>query len=89
MKNTIHEQLRKTNSRIRTLRLKLSNSTSPVGDWKGIKQREYIDAGRPAPYTESEMQKYYDDRLAIRQEINTLEASLPELEKLAMEEGEV
>lgn len=63
-------------SQIGRLKRKLSSPESPVGDWKGIKQREYIDAGRPAPYSEAVMQKYYADRLAIRQQINTLEKSL-------------
>lgn len=63
-------------SQIGRLKRKLASSESPVGDWKGIKQREYIDAGRPAPYTEAVMQAYYAERLAIRQQINTLEKSL-------------
>lgn len=69
----------KIQSQIARLRRQLSSSSSPVGDWKGIKQREYIDAGRPAPYKEAEMQKYYAERLAIRQQINTLEKSLAAL----------
>lgn len=63
-------------SQISKLKRKLSSPESPVGDWKGIKQREYVDAGRPAPYKETDMQAYYAERLAIRQQINTLEKAL-------------
>lgn len=72
-------------SKIGRLKRQLSSSESPVGDWKGIKQREYIDAGRPAPYDETEMQEYYAKRLAIRQQINTLEKAF---EALPPEGGE-
>ena len=66
-------------SKISRLKRQLSSPNSPVGDWKGIKQREYIDAGRPAPYSEEQMQAYYAERLAIRQQINTLEKALAAL----------
>lgn len=72
-------------SKIGRLKRRLSSSNSPVGDWKGIKQEEYIKAGRPAPYTEVQMQEYYAKRLAIRQQINTLEKAL---EALPPEGGE-
>lgn len=75
----------KLQKQIARLKRQLSSSESPVGDWKGIKQREYIDAGRKAPYDETEMQSYYAERLAIRQQINTLERSL---EALPPEGGE-
>ncbi|MDE7330118.1 MAG: hypothetical protein K2N30_03340 [Clostridia bacterium] len=63
---------------IARLRRKLDSSLSPIGDWKGIKQREYIDAGRAAPYSAVEMQKYYNERFAVRQQINKLEKELEE-----------
>lgn len=66
-------------SKIGRLKRQLASPESPVGDWKGIKQREYIDAGRPAPYNETQMQAYYAERLAIRQQINTLEKELATL----------
>lgn len=76
------QQLQK---QIARLKRQLASPESPVGDWKGIKQREYVDAGRPAPYDEVTMQAYYAERLAIRQQINTLERSL---EALPPEGGE-
>ena len=76
MKKNKAQQIQK---QIAHLKRQLSSNESPVGDWKGIKQREYIDAGRPAPYDETEMQSYYAERLAIRQQINTLEKELAAL----------
>lgn len=75
MKNQLNKA-QQIQSQIGRLKRKLASPESPVGDWKGIKQREYIDAGRPAPYSETEMQAYYAERLSIRQQINTLEKAL-------------
>ena len=61
---------------IADLKQSLSSHQSPIGDWKGIKQDEYIKAGLPAPYTAAEMQEYYSKRLAVRNQINQLEAQL-------------
>lgn len=69
-----------TQKKIASLKRKLSSNLSPIGDWKGIKQREYIDAGRAAPYSAIEMQKYYDERFAVRQQINALEKELTDAE---------
>lgn len=61
------------------LKRQLASSESPIGDWKGIKQREYIDAGMPKPYTDEVMKTYYAQRFAVRKEINKLEAQLAAL----------
>lgn len=61
------------------LKRQLASSESPIGDWKGIKQREYIDAGMSKPYTDEVMKTYYAQRFAVRKEINELEAQLAAL----------
>lgn len=74
------EQRQKIERQIVRLKNKLSSTASPIGDWKGIKYREYIDAGYPAPYNDEEMRSYYAQRLAARQEINDLEKQLAALD---------
>ncbi len=61
---------------IADLKQSLSSHQSPIGDWKHIKQTEYVAMGQPAPYTAAEMQEYYSKRLAVRNQINQLEAQL-------------
>lgn len=61
---------------IANLKQSLSSHVSPIGDWKIIKQLEYTAAGLPAPYSEKEMQEYHEQRIAVREEINMLEAEL-------------
>lgn len=61
------------------LKRQLASSESPIGDWKGIKQREYVDAGMPKPYTDEVMKTYYAQRFAVRKKINELEAQLAAL----------
>lgn len=70
------DQRHETEREIARLKRKLSSSASPIGDWKGIKYREYIDAGLPAPYSEKEMKNYYAQRVAVRERINELQAQL-------------
>lgn len=64
---------------IADLKQSLSSHQSPIGDWKGIKQREYVDAGMPKPYTDEVMKTYYAQRFAVRKKINELEAQLAAL----------
>ncbi len=78
MKKEINERQNLENQ-IGRLKRQLSSSESPIGDWKGIKQREYVDAGRPAPYSAEVMKEYYDKRFAVRAQINNLEAQLAAL----------
>lgn len=54
-------------------RWQLSDSSSPIGDWKIAKCYEYALMGLPAPYDITELNA---KRQAIRDEINTLEAEL-------------
>jgi hypothetical protein len=70
-----HDNVGETSNfqKIADLKQALSSPVSPYGDWKGIKQREYKEAGYAAPYTDAEMQEYYEKRLAIRKQINELE----------------
>lgn len=63
---------------IADLKQSLSSHQSPIGDWKGIKQEEYIKAGLTAPYTSAQMQEYYQKRIAARNQINQLEKQLEE-----------
>lgn len=49
---------------------------SPIGDWKHVKYSEYQARGLDAPYTEEEMEEYYEARQAARDEINALQAEL-------------
>lgn len=65
--------------KIAKLKRQLSSSESPIGDWKGIKQREYADAGKPKPYTDEVMKIYYEKRFAVRAQINELQKELEEL----------
>ena len=78
MKKEINER-QNIEKQIGRLQRQLSSSTSPIGDWKGIKQREYADAGRPAPYSAEVMKDYYDKRFAVRAKINELQAQLAAL----------
>lgn len=61
---------------IADLKQSLSSHVSPIGDWKGIKQREYIDMGLTPPYSDDDMQEYYSARKAARDRINELEKAL-------------
>ena len=65
--------------RICSLKARLESTASDIGDWKGIKYRDYRDAGYDAPYSDADMQVYYDARKAVRVEINRLEAELNSL----------
>lgn len=77
MKN--FDQRQKLEKQIAKLKRQLSSSASPIGDWKGIKQREYADTGRPAPYKDEEMKTYYEERFAVRAQINELKSELEQL----------
>lgn len=55
------------------LKSELSSDASPIGDWKGIKQREFTDLGLTPPYSEKDMQEYHKKRQAVRAKINELE----------------
>lgn len=58
-------------------RWQLSDSASPIGDWKIAKCYEYALMGLPAPYDITELNA---KRQAVRDEINTLEAELREFD---------
>lgn len=58
----------------------LSSDKSPIGDWKGIKQRELIDAGKTPPYSAAQMQEYYNAREDVRKQINAYQQEIAELE---------
>lgn len=58
------------------LKSQLTSHESPIGDWKGIKQREFIDLGLTPPYSAEEMLDYHQKRQAVRDEINSLQAQL-------------
>ncbi len=55
------------------LKSELTSHESPIGDWKGIKQREFIDLGLTPPYSEEDMKDYHKKRQAVRAKINELE----------------
>lgn len=78
MKNQINER-EKLEKQIGRLKRQLSSSESPIGDWKGIKQREYVEAGLPAPYTDAQMKTYREQRIAVRTQINNLQAQIAAL----------
>lgn len=61
---------------IANLKTQLSSDASPIGDWKGIKQREYKEMGLEQPYTDEEMLEYHKQRQAIREKINDLQEQL-------------
>lgn len=61
---------------IANLKTQLSSDASPIGDWKGIKQREYKDMGLEQPYTDDEMLEYHKQRQAVRAKINELQEKL-------------
>ena len=57
----------------------ISQLTSPysdIGDWKLNKQEEAALLGKPAPYTEAQMQEYGAKRMAARERINEIEEML-------------
>lgn len=59
--------------KIADCRWKLSDSASPIGDWKIAKCYEYALMGLPAPYDITELSA---KRQAVRDEINDLEEKL-------------
>lgn len=59
--------------KIADCRWKLSDSASPIGDWKIAKCYEYALMGLPAPYDMTELNA---KRQAVRDEINELEEKL-------------
>lgn len=59
--------------KIADYRWQLSDSASPIGDWKIAKCYEYALMGLPAPYDIAELNA---KRQAVRDEINELEAEL-------------
>lgn len=63
-------------NKIANLQCSLNSHVSPIGDWKGIKQREFIDLGLTPPYSAEEMLDYHQKRQAVRDEINSLQAQL-------------
>lgn len=64
---------RKLLTAIADCRWKLSDSASPIGDWKIAKCYEYALMGLPAPYDMTELNA---KRQAVRDEINELEEKL-------------
>lgn len=70
------EKNQQIQNEIANLKLELSSQASPIGDWKGIKYNEFAAMKKPAPYTEEEMQDYYQKRQAVRDKINTLQEQL-------------
>ncbi len=78
MKKEINER-QNLEKQIGRLQRQLSSSTSPIGDWKGIKQEEYKKTGRPQPYSDADMKEYYDKRFAVRAKINELQAQIAAL----------
>lgn len=64
---------------LRVLYSSLSASSSSYGDWKHIKYNEYVQQGKEAPYTDEEMQLYYDERERMRVRINELRDMLDNL----------
>lgn len=58
-------------------RWQLSDSASPIGDWKIAKCYEYALMGLPAPYDIAELNV---QRQAVRDEINELETELREFD---------
>lgn len=59
--------------KIADCRWQLSDSASPIGDWKIAKCYEYALMGLPAPYDIAVLNA---QRQAVRDEINELEAEL-------------
>lgn len=59
--------------KIADCRWQLSDSASPIGDWKIAKCYEYALMGLPAPYDMTELNA---KRQAVRDEINELEEKL-------------
>jgi len=59
--------------KIADCRWQLSDSASPIGDWKIAKCYEYALMGLPAPYDMTELNA---KRQTIRDEINELEEKL-------------
>lgn len=59
--------------KIANCRWQLSDSTSPIGDWKIAKCYEYALMGYSSPYDIQELSR---ERQLIRDEINELEAEL-------------
>lgn len=59
--------------KIADCRWQLSDSASPIGDWKIAKCYEYALMGLPAPYDIAVLNA---QRQAVRDEINKLEAEL-------------
>ena len=55
------------------LKSQLTSHESPIGDWKGIKQREFVDLGLTPQYSEEDMKEYHKKRQAVRAKINELE----------------
>ena len=62
-----------TQQKIANYRWQLSDSSSPIGDWKIAKCYEYALMGYSAPYDIQELSR---ERQLIRDEINMLEAEL-------------
>lgn len=59
--------------KIADYRWQLSDSASPIGDWKIVKCYEYALMGYSSPYDIQELSR---ERQLIRDEINELEAEL-------------
>jgi len=72
---TEHEAIR-ISIKLDALRSQLASNKSAIGDWKSVKQAEYIAQGLDAPYTDSEMEEYYTARQKVRDTIDDLTAQL-------------
>ena len=64
--------------KIRDLKSRLTDTSSPVGDWRMAKYIEYEKNGKELPFN---FGQYSAERQAIRDEINTLEQELLKLKE--------
>lgn len=69
----INDNTRVIEEEIRILTSKLTAFNSPIGDWKVSKCQEYMLCGLPSPY---DIQQLHQERQAIRDRINELQALL-------------
>ena len=72
MNEELREQLE---SNVRSLKSQLSSSASSIGDWKVIKCYEAVLKNEELPYDINELM---NQRQAVRDEINRIEALLSE-----------
>ena len=71
--------------KIADCRWQLSDSASPIGDWKIAKCYEFSLMGLPAPYAMTELNA---KRQAVRDEINELEEKLKKFDSPVVRKSE-